>query len=348
MGIMDRLKKNSRLDSDVITKSKYYGKKDSAPTDVPMLNVALFGDINGGLTPGVTILAGPSKHFKTAFSLKIASAYMKKHEDAVMLFYDSEFGSPQSYFEMFDIDMERVLHCPITNIEEFKNDIVKQLTDIERGENVIVVVDSIGNLASAKEIEDALNEKNVADMTRAKALKGVFRMVTPLLNMKDIPFIGIAHTYDTQEMYSKKVVSGGTGLYYSADDIWILGRRQNKVGTEIVGYDFVINIEKSRYVKEKSIIPISVTWDGGIDQYSGLLDVALAGEFVTKPSVGWYSKVDPETGEIEDKKYRAKDLGGDFWDSILSSKQFADFVVNQYKIGGTGKQIEIVPPEELE
>lgn len=348
MGIMDKLKKNSRLDSEVISKSKYYGKKDSSPTDVPMLNVALFGDIDGGLTPGVTILAGPSKHFKTSFSLKIASSYMKKHEDAVMLFYDSEFGSPQSYFEMFDIDMERVLHCPITNIEEFKNDIVKQLTNIERGEKVIVVVDSIGNLASAKEIDDALNEKNVADMTRAKSLKGVFRMVTPLLNMKDIPFIGIAHTYDTQEMYSKKVVSGGTGLYYSADDIWILGRRQNKVGTEIVGYDFVINIEKSRYVKEKSIIPISVTWDGGIDQYSGLLDVALAGEFVTKPSVGWYSKVDPETGEIEDKKYRAKDLDSNFWGDILNSKAFTDFVVSQYKIGGTGKQLEIVSSDEIE
>ena len=251
MNIMDKLKKNSKLDSEVITKSKYYGKKEMAPTDVPMLNVALSGSVDGGLSPGVTILAGPSKHFKTSFSLKVASAYMEKHPDAVMLFYDSEFGSPQSYFEMFGIDMERVLHCPITNIEDLKFDLTNQLENIVKGDKVIIVVDSLGNLASKKEVEDAMNEKSVADMTRAKQLKSVFRIATPHLSMKDIPFVAIAHTYDTQEMYSKKVVSGGTGLYYSADDIWVLGRRQQKEGTAIVGYDFVINVEKSRYVREK-------------------------------------------------------------------------------------------------
>lgn len=345
--IMDKLKKNSKLDSEIITKSKYYGKKDMSPTDVPMLNVALSGSVEGGLSPGVTILAGPSKHFKTSFSLKIASAYMKQHPDAVMLFYDSEFGSPQSYFEMFGIDMERVLHCPITNIEELKFDITNQLEEIKKDDKVIIVVDSLGNLASKKEIEDALNEKAVADMTRAKQLKSVFRIITPHLSMKDIPFIGIAHTYDTQEMFSKKVVSGGTGLYYSADDIWILGRRQNKEGTSIVGYDFVINVEKSRYVREKSIIPISVTWEGGVDAYSGLLDVALAGQFVVKPSNGWYSKVDQETGEVEEKKYRAKELTADFWSDILASDKFKEFVEENFKINGK-TNIEVVSEDELE
>ena len=345
--IMDKLKKNSKLDSDIITKSKYYGKKDMSPTDVPMLNVALSGSVEGGLSPGVTILAGPSKHFKTSFALKIASAYMKQHSDAVMLFYDSEFGSPQSYFEMFGIDMERVLHCPITNIEELKFDITNQLEDIKKDDKVIIVVDSLGNLASKKEVEDALNEKAVADMTRAKQLKSVFRIITPHLSMKDIPFIGIAHTYDTQEMFSKKVVSGGTGLYYSADDIWILGRRQNKEGTSIVGYDFVINVDKSRYVREKTNIPISVTWEGGVDAYSGLLDVALAGQFVVKPSNGWYSKVDQETGEVEDKKYRAKELTEEFWSDILVSNDFKDFVEENFKINGK-INVEVVDVDEIE
>ena len=345
--IMDKLKKNSKLDSDIITKSKYYGKKDMSPTDVPMLNVALSGSLEGGLSPGVTILAGPSKHFKTSFALKIASAYMKQYPDAVMLFYDSEFGSPQSYFEMFGIDMERVLHTPIVNLEELKFDLVSQLENLEKGDKVIIVVDSLGNLASKKEIDDALAEKSTQDMTRAKVMKSVFRMITPHLSMKDIPFLGIAHTYDTQEMFSKKVVSGGTGLYYSADDIWILGRRQNKEGNSIVGYDFVINVDKSRYVREKSIIPISVTWEGGVDAYSGLLDVALAGQFVVKPSNGWYSKVDQETGEVEDKKYRAKELTAEFWSDILASNNFKEFVEENFKINGR-VNIEVVDVDEIE
>lgn len=345
--IMDKLKKNSKLDSDIITKSKYYGKKDMSPTDVPMLNVALSGSLEGGLSPGVTILAGPSKHFKTSFALKIASAYMKQHEDAVMLFYDSEFGSPQSYFEMFGIDMERVLHTPIVNLEELKFDLVSQLENLEKGDKVIIVVDSLGNLASKKEIDDAMAEKSTQDMTRAKVMKSVFRMITPHLSMKDIPFLGIAHTYDTQEVYSKKVVSGGTGLYYSADDIWILGRRQNKEGTSIVGYDFVINVDKSRYVREKTNIPISVTWEGGVDAYSGLLDVALAGQFIVKPSKGWYSKVDQETGEVEDKKYRAKELTAEFWSDILASDDFKDFVEENFKINGK-INVEVVDVDEIE
>ena len=93
-----------------------------------------------------------------------------------MLFYDSEFGSPQSYFGQFGIDTSRVLHTPITNVEELKFDLIAQLEELGRDDNVIVVIDSIGNLASKKELEDAINEKSVADMSRAKALKGLFRM----------------------------------------------------------------------------------------------------------------------------------------------------------------------------
>ena len=307
MSVMDKLKKNSKLShTAVLSKSKFFTDKDMIQTDVPMLNVALSGSIEGGLAPGLTVLAGPSKHFKSSFALKIASAYMKKYPEAVMLFYDSEFGSPQEYFQNFDIDTDRVLHTPITNVEELKFDLINQLEQIDRDDKVIIIIDSIGNVASKKELEDTLNEKSVADMSRAKALKGLFRMATPYLTMKDIPMLAINHTYQEMGLFPKAIVSGGTGIYYSADNIWIIGRRQNKVGTEIAGYDFVINVEKSRYVREKSIIPITVSWEGGIDEYSGLLDVALAGQFVIKPKQGWYAKVDQKTGEIDGKNFRQK------------------------------------------
>jgi hypothetical protein len=134
-------------------------------------------------------------------------------------------------------------------------------------------------------------------------------------------------------MFPKDIVSGGTGVYYSANNIWILGRRQNKEGTEVMGYDFVINVEKSRFVKEKAKIPISVTWEGGIERYSGLLEVALAGGFVAKPSNGWYQKVDIETGEMIGNKFREKDtLTESFWSDILSSPKFQSFIERQYTI----------------
>ena len=140
-------------------------------------------------------------------------------------------------------------------------------------------------------------------MSRAKALKGLFRMTTPYLNMKNIPLIAVNHTYMEIGLFPKAIVSGGTGIYYSADNIWILGRQQDKQGTEIKGYHFIINVEKSRYVKEKSKIPISVSFNGGMQKYSGLLDLAMQANFVTKPSPGC-DKVDgckwiPKIGCLE-------------------------------------------------
>ena len=335
MSIMDKLKKNSKIKTTAVLKdSVFFQEQDVVVTEVPMVNVALSGDIDGGLTSGLTVLAGPSKHFKTSFALMMAAAYLKEHKDAVLLFYDSEFGSPQSYFESFGIDTGRVLHTPITDVEQLKFDLVNQLDEIDRAENVIVVIDSIGNLASKKELEDALNEKGVADMSRAKALKGLFRMVTPYLTMKNIPLLAVNHTYQEIGLFPKAIVSGGTGIYYSADNIWIIGRRQNKQGTEIKGYDFVINVEKSRFVKEKSKVPIAVSWEGGIERFSGLLDVALAGNYVAKPSNGWYCRVDRDTGELIDPKVREKDtLEEAFWKPIFEGTDFKKFIKGHYQIG---------------
>ena len=331
---MDKLKKNSKIKTtEILNQSKFFNEKEMTPTDVPMVNVALSGSVDGGIAPGLTVLAGPSKHFKTSFALLIAGAYLKARPNSVILFYDSEFGSPQSYFEQFGIDPKRVLHTPIANVEELKFDLIGQLEELDRNDDVIIVIDSIGNLASTKELDDALDEKSVADMSRAKALKGLFRMATPYLTMKNIPLLAINHTYKEIGLFPKDIVGGGTGIYYSADNIWILGRQQDKKGTEIQGYHFVINVEKSRYVKEKSKIPITVSWDGGVRNYSGLLDVALAGGYVTKPSNGWYAKVDMETGEVGGKVRYDQTLEKEFWEPIFAETDFKEFLKKQYSIG---------------
>ena len=333
MSILDKIKKNSSIkDSAILSKSKFFNAKDMIPTPVPAVNIALSGDLDGGLTPGLTMWAGPSKHFKTAFSLLMAKSYLDKYEDAALLFYDSEFGTPQSYFDSFGIDTERVLHTPITDIEQLKIDIMGQISNFERGDRVIIVIDSIGNLASKKEVDDAIEGKTVADMSRAKQIKSLFRMVTPHLTIKDIPMIVVNHTYKEIGMFPKDIVGGGTGSYYSADNIFILGRQQEKDGSEIVGYNFIINVEKSRYVKEKSKIPVSVSHDGGINRYSGLLDIALESGHVVKPKNGWYQRVDSD-GVVEDKNYREKDTNSkEFWDPLLTNETFKSYVRSKYKV----------------
>ncbi|NBX51140.1 recombinase RecA, partial [bacterium] len=219
--LLNKLQKNSTIkDTAVLNESKFFTAKDLIQTPVPMINVALSGSMDGGLTPGLTVFAGPSKHFKTAFSLLMAKSYLDKYEDAALLFYDSEFGTPQSYFDSFGIDTDRVLHTPVTDVEQLKFDIMQQLQGLERGERLMIVIDSIGNLASKKEVEDALDGKSVADMSRAKQMKSLFRMVTPHLTLKDIPMVVVNHTYKEIGLYPKDIVGGGTGSYYSADNIF--------------------------------------------------------------------------------------------------------------------------------
>ena len=336
MSIMDKIKAASTIKE---------AAKDMVTTSVPMMNVALSGKLDGGLTPGLTMFAGPSKHFKTAFTLLLVKAYMDKYKDSAVLFYDSEFGTPQSYFDSFEIDKSRVFHTPVTDIEQLKFDVMKQLNGLKRTDKVIIVLDSIGNIASKKEVDDAMEGKSVADMSRAKQIKSLFRMVTPHLTMKDIPMVVVNHIYMTQEMYAKPVVSGGTGSYYSADNIFIIGRQQEKDGTEVTGYNFIINIEKSRYVKEKSKIPITVSFDGGISRWSGLLDVAVLSGHIIKPSPGWYQRVDRSTGEVGEKKYRIADTDTrDFWQPILLCPLFQRFIEEKYTVG-FGKIMETVESE---
>ena len=342
MSLKEKLIKNSTIDLTAsLIDSKIFTKKDMIPTSVPMINVALSGSVDGGITPGLTMLAGPSKHFKTGFALLLASSFLKKYKDGIILFYDSEFGTPQSYFHTFNIPFDSVVHTPITDVEELKFDIMTQLKELGRDDHVMIVVDSIGNLASKKEVEDALEQKSVADMTRAKQMKSLFRMITPHLSLKDIPMVVINHTYKEIGMFPKDIVGGGTGSYYGSDNIWILGRQQDKDGGEIQGYHFVINVEKSRYVKEKSKIPITVSFEGGINRWSGLLDVALDGGYIVKPKNGWYAVVDRETGEVKQPNMRAGDIvdNKDFWMKMFQETDFAKYIENRYKMA-TGAIME--------
>src|SRR5690606_37483740 len=121
------------------------------------LNYAISGSGDGGLLPGLFQITGPSKHFKSKFALMFAAAFLKKYKDGILLFYDSEFGMPREYFQSLDIDMNRVIHTPITNIEELKHDIMNQLEGIDKGDKIMIMIDSIGNLASKKEVADALS-----------------------------------------------------------------------------------------------------------------------------------------------------------------------------------------------
>lgn len=147
------------------------------------------------------------------------------------------------------------------------------------------------------------------------------------------------HTY----VLDNGVVTHNTGVMYSANTVFIITKAQEKQGTDIVGYNFTINIEKSRFVREKAKMTFQVLWESGINKYSGLLDIALEAGVVVKPSNGWYSRVNKDTGECEEKKYRLKDTyTEEFWGDILKSQFFQNFIKKRFQLSATGSPAEAV------
>lgn len=347
MSLIEKMQKAGAIKMAAkLSESSFFNEKDIIPTPIPIINMAFSGDVAGGFTAGLTVLAGESKTFKTCLSLYCLKAYQDKYPDSVCLFYDCEYGVTPQYLKTFGIDASRILHIPVEHIEQFKFDFVSRLKEINRNERVFTLVDSIGNMASKKEVEDAENEKSVADMSRAKAIRSVLRIVTPHLTQKNLPCFLINHVYQEQGMFPKTVIPGGTAMTYAPNQIFVITKAQEKTGTEVTGHRFTLNVHKSRFVKEKSKFPFSVDMAKGINKFSSLLEVSMDLGYVVKPSNGWYSRVDLKTMQPLEEKVRAKDTDKyEFWKDLLADKSFQEKVKEKFQYGG---EFEVEEPENFD
>ena len=333
MSILDKVKKNTKAGKGMIEtldKSIYLNEKCNTPTIMPVLNLALSGELDSGIEGGVTIFAGPSKHFKSNLALLCVKSYLDKYPDAACLFLDNEFGINHDYINNMAIDASRLIHIPFDTVENLRNEISAQLDGLVRGDKLILLVDSIGNVASHKEMSDAEDDKAAADMgSRAKALKSLFRVITVKSKIKDIPIVMINQTYSSQGMFPKDVMSGGSSGMYAADSVIFLTRAQEKQGTDIAGYTFTMKVEKGRRVKEASKLKFTALFDKGVLLYSGLLDIALATGHVIKPSVGWYAKASDQS-----RKYRESEIqeSNEFWQDILADEKFQKACKKLFKL----------------
>lgn len=340
--LLEDMIKTGTVHSEVLSDSSFFNESEVVPTGLPVLDIAFGGTLDGGLTDGLTILAGYSKSFKTMLGLFCMRAYMRKYPDAVAVFYDSEFGSTPDYLETFKIDTSRVVHIPVTHVEELKFDISKKLDKIKSGQRVFFFLDSLGNLASKKEVDDAKDEKAVADMSRAKAIRSLLRVVTPYLTTKHLPFVMINHVSETMEMYGRPNIPGGLAVTYAAKNLFVITKSQVKDGKDLVGWNFTINVEKSIRARERVKLPFTAIYGKGINRYSGLFDIALEGGIIKQEKAGWYSAPGVE------KLMRRKELEADtdFWKSLMKSEEFREYVKKQFSLITTTEESEDYDTEE--
>lgn len=340
-------------------------------TRTPLVNAMMSGHIMGGLTPGVTMVVGDSRTFKTNMCLYIISEFLNTFPDAVLVFVDSEFGAAKAYFDTFGIDTDRVIHIPVEDIEQMTFEVVQILDGVEKGDRVVFFIDSISQVSSKKEAADALEGKGTTDMTRARTLNSFWRIVTPKLNLKELPMLAINSFYDDMtNKYAERHIKGGKQGFLSSDAIWFVTRGKEKEGAKkgaektgddsdkggaLIGFTFTYSIMKSRFVKEGSKFPITVTFEGGIDKFSGIWDLARESGLLEMPSNAWYT-INPALGlpYPPTDKFRRADLDTpDFLQQVVDSKAFQQYVERKYRLSDEDGKMnmaltELVDPESGE
>jgi RecA/RadA recombinase len=322
--------KNSR--ADVLAQSDFFEKGIICSTPVPVLNGMLSGKLNGGLTAGLTQVVGDSRTFKTNLCLLMIAAFLNSDPEAICIFGDSEFGAGK-YFKSFGIDTSRVLHIPLETIEDMAFELVPRIKELSAKDKVIIFIDSVSQLASIKEVDNAMTENSSKDMTRAAALNSFFRIIPPMVTSRNIPFLFINSFYDDMvNKYAEKHIKGGKQLFLSSDTLLMVTRSQEKEDEELVGWNFNYTMFKSRAIKEKAKFTLTVRYDGGIDRYSGMFEMAQDGGFLVSEKKGFYKWTEKSGFPLKEAGFRKSSIADTDWEKLLDTKSFNDFFYETYSL----------------
>lgn len=331
-----KFRKAGTLDSSMMANSKYCDLGDFFDLQIPILNLAASGSLRRGMyKKSVMVIAAPPKHFKTSFMMQIMKSFQDKYvsNDPYIAFYDCEGGASKDKYKSRGIDINNVLdHIPFATIDSLRNDIVQKMESVNPEDSVLFCVDSLGAATTTKQLDDAKEGENKADLQRSKTIRDFCRTVGRMAFLKRVPMCIVNHTYQEMGLYPDTKVVGGEGAMYESDNVWIVSKSQEKEGTELLGYKFTINLKFSRYVKEKSKFGVIVHWDKGILFWSGIPELSEEFGYVLSEKKGWY-KI---KGDTEDKSYRWNDLldgaDGKMKSLILDNLDFNEKVEQKYML----------------
>ena len=275
-----------------------------------ILNAALSGTLYGGVPNNkITAMAGETATGKTFFVLGVISQFLETNPTGGVIYFDTESAVTNDMMKMRGIDVRRVIKSEPESIQKFRHTSLRILDDyceqtVDERKPMLMVLDSLGQLSSSKELEDTAEGKETRDMTKAQVLKATFRVLNLKLAKAKVPMIVTNHTYDVVgAYYPTKEMSGGSGLKYSASTIMMLSKKKEKDGTEVVGNIIKAKMAKSRLSRENKEVEVLLTYDKGLDRYYGLVDLGI--------SAGIFKKTANRIELPDGKKIYAKQIYAD-------------------------------------
>ena len=282
-------------------------------------NALLSASVYGGL-PGnrITAIAGEAMTGKTFFALGICKNFLDTNKEAGVVYFESENAVSRELIEKRGLDSKRVVVVPVATVQEFRAQAIKIVDkyleqDESKRKPLMFVLDSLGMLSTTKEMTDTAEGKETRDMTRSQIVKSTFRVLTLKLGQANVPMLMTNHTYDViGSMFPQKEMGGGSGLKYAASTIIYLGKRKEKIGTEVVGNIIHCKTYKSRITKENAQIDVKLTYKRGLDKYYGLLQLGEEAGIFKKVSTRYEmpdgSKVFGKAINDDPEKYFTKEV----------------------------------------
>ena len=305
---------------------------DYIDTGSYILNALLSGSIHKGLPSNkITAFAGESATGKTFFLLGIVKQFLTDNPSGGVLYFESESALTPEMIEERDIDKTRFIQLPVATIQDFAQQASRVVDKhIENSEApLLLCLDSLGMLSTAKEVEDITTGANKVDMTKARIVKGAFRVLTLKLAKAGIPLLVTNHTYkQVGAMFPQDIMGGGSGLQYAASSIVFLSKRKEKVGTDVIGNIIHCKNFKSRLAKENKKVDVLLTYDQGLNRYYGLLDLAEKYDIIKKVSTRYEL---PDGAKIFGKQIM-EDPEKYFTDDIMEKLEIAAQKEFQYGI----------------
>lgn len=315
--LVEQLKdEDTKILADGSASAEYSGCID---TGSYALNALLSGSIYGGVPNNkVTAFAGESATGKTFFVLGVVKRFLDDNPNGGVIYFDTEAAVTKQMMESRGIDPKRVVISEPDTIQKFRHTALKIIDTYatqkeSQRQPMMMVLDSMGQLSSTKEMEDTNEGKETKDMTKSSILKATFRVLNLKLARIGVPLLVTNHVYDVVGAYiPTKEMSGGSGLKYTASTIVYLSKKKDKDGTEVVGNIIKAKLQKSRFTKENSAVEIRLTYSTGLDRYYGLLEIAEKYEIIKKVSTRYElpdgTKVFGKNINEEPEKYFTKEV----------------------------------------
>ena len=277
---------HTTIAADRKSSAEYSGTID---TGSYALNALFSGSIYGGVPNNkITALARESARGKTYFAFGLVRRFLETNEGGGVVYFDTESAVTADMMEQRQIDINRVIKSEPDTIQKFRHTVLTILDnytaqDVEERRPMMLVLDSLGQLSSTKEMEDSIAGEETRDMTKAQLLKATFRVLNLRLAKAGVPLIVCNHVYEKVGSYvPMKVASGGSGLTYSASTIAMLTKKKEREGTDVIGNIIKAKMHKSRLSRENKEVEVLLTYDKGLDRYYGLIDLAIEAKILKK------------------------------------------------------------------